>query len=1546
MAAVSTVKFNFTGSSKQLIGQLNKLIRKMNKVQSVAKSGNQIFVTGTKQGSTFAGMLNSVSKNGLRLTNTFLNMGNSLRTASQGMMSVGKAMTLFITPAIFGTLFKAAQSAINFDDALVRVKKTTNATTKELTEIARGLRNLAVTTATTVVDLAKIAEQVGQIGVKSPKAIVGLTKIFNMIVSATEITADKVGLSMGKIANALGIDLDTEEGVEQIGKLASVINRLENDMVTNAPTILEGLERFAQVGALLNFPPQIGAALIAALTSLGFSSKEAGTSLRNMTLKVVQNSDQVAILMRNWEKYADVQDLVTEINDNAANVLIDLVEAAAAGDNAAETLIATFGVAGIRGGKAWAALAGGVDTFRKALALADDEWENSLSLVREYEQSLLSTKSQLAVLKNNVTEVGLTLAETLLPVLNHLIQVAVPGIRKLAKVFSELSPRVQKLIVVVAILVGLAGPFIFFFSQMVFGFSMLIIAVGRAVQVLFSLVGIFASIITRIGPAIAMIFKFIASWQGLVAAIALGVGVIILRVTGLGQKIADVFFALADKAAAWGQNLIAQYGAGLLAGAVAVLAKVLTIIGNFIAKFLAGHSPPELGPLSHIGKWGQTVFDEYLKGFLQADFGILSGVGNIIEGILKNFEIVGNIGKGTQFKFAMAAREQMSKLLDIFNETGVIAQEVLDQITKNLGEAADEVQELVRLWVIYNQLQEELKKLEQARKGVLDTYRQEIQLIAQSNKTAEEKADAIRLAMRERDNELRIIKKQENAIEDQSDAAKEALNLQKAMIAAMQKQDDLQASMLNAIEKIAKALSKIGDVAFPALEDIVPGDLGDSLQELFEPILTLEERFEQGEKAFDGFFAALTGAPFDETLFAELKKFDEENGTDFAETYKNLFDLGSKLFAIWDKISGVWDTATGFFEKLMGLDIEKFGQDVGTAATSLDGLLGFIVDNLDSILLFLGIFKGLTVLFGILEGLGKIKLFSTLLSLAKNSALGGILQSIATGIGLLVLSFKTGGFAAAGAELLGLLGITLGTVLAGLLALLIVLIIKLGPGIVEAWSGIFENFKIIFGKAKESVFGIFENIATIIKHVWEGIKINAGIIWDKIVLVVSEKVLEIIAKIQEIVAGVGDALKGLKNKIVGKFEDAWNAAKTKMKEILESIGKSITGALEGFVGRFKTTPLFILFTEGVEGLKEIWDEVWTHLQETLGPVLENLGVLISELWTRIKENVETKWAEIKEAVLSAIVDLLIGILMKMDEIKTGVEERWNLLKEVATVVWEGIKTAVVEKITALKTAITEKVDAIKDALSERWELIKTIASRIWENIKTAIVEKVSGFIVPIMEKVDTIKDRISKAWTSIKIAAVIMWAKVREAISKAWDKIKTAVSEKVEAVRKTVANFRDKFIAVGKSIINGIKDGVISAAKGLIDAVARAVQGALDWVKRKLQIGSPSKVFMEIGISTMMGMALGIEQTGMELNNAVTSTIDSNVLGALPVGFQGPALAPAGGVGGAGGINLHFGRDSVRSDRDIDEIVERVKMVLASDAEDSMSLGTPFGGDI
>jgi len=929
-STTQTITYKFNGDIKSIKRAVTEVSRGLKTVtRSTDGVRTSVTTTGT-QTTRFASALSSLAVGAKAGVNAFMNMSNSLRLTAQGMMSVGKGLTMFITPLIFLSLKSAAKVAIDFDAALVRVSKTTQLTGKSLDQLAMGLRAIGITTATSQTDLAKMAEQIGQLGVRDVPSILSLVDTFNMLTMATEIGADKVAIAMGKIANAFGMDLNTEEGAKEILQLSTVINRLENELAAAAPEILSGLENFAQVGSLIDFPPETGAAFIASLISIGFSAEESGTALRNMTIKVVQHADKIAQLMANTEGYTDAAAVMNAINEDAAQVLIDLTAAAAAGDEKAQVLFATIEAGGIRGGKAWAGLAGSIDVLNKALGVTADEIKNGLSLWNEYQAALLSTENQLKVLRNNFNEISLTMGDALLPVLNELIQTIIPAIRWIADEFKKLSPEIKKNILVVALLVGVAGPIILFLSQIVFGMSMVMISVAKLGSLLLSLGPIFAGLKAGLLTIAGAMGATVSGMGLLVTALIVGAAAIILRVTGLGAKIADVFISLGESAAAWGHNLIATYGAGMLSGAVNVLARVLTAIGNFIGRFLAGSSPPDVGPLSHIDLWGKNVFDAFLGGFMNADFSVLAAVGGMIEKIFSTLAKTGLMGEKDQFKFAMQARQDLAKLINIFNETGEVSQSVLDDITANLGEASDELQELIRLWLDYTRIQKELAEIEKRRSGVLDTYRQEIQLIAQSTMTAEEKADAIRDAMRGRDEELRILSQEERELEKQKTLAEEQLELQKSMISAMQHQDDLQLKLIDTLKEMTGALGDLSDFAFPEFET---GGMDDSLSQTYEAIVTLEERIAMMAGVWDSFLAGFRGEdPID--IDAWLLDVLGQEDYDWAKKL-GLEDVAPQLIPIiermeaayetGERIGGTWESLTGTFETVKGIIDNLFG---------------------------------------------------------------------------------------------------------------------------------------------------------------------------------------------------------------------------------------------------------------------------------------------------------------------------------------------------------------------------------------------------------------------------------------------------------------------------------------------------------------------------------------------------------------------------------------------------------------------------------------------
>ena len=117
-----------------------------------------------------------------------------------------------------------------------------------------------------------------------------------------------------------------------------------------------------------------------------------------------------------------------------------------------------------------------------------------------------------------------------------------------------------------------------------------------------------------------------------------------------------------------------------------------------------------------------------------------------------------------------------------------------------------------------------------------------------------------------------------------------------------------------------------------------------------------------------------------------------------------------------------------------------------------------------------------------------------------------------------------------------------------------------------------------------------------------------------------------------------------------------------------------------------------------------------------------------------------------------------------------------------------------------------------------------------------------------------------------------------------------AIPKVAEGVQKIIQRIKDKFAdidwgEVGRSIIDGIKNGITGAAGSIAEAVGGLGKGLLGRAKKALKISSPSKVFRdEVGAMIPAGMAEGIEDGAPEVESSMdkllrgfTADVDYNL---------------------------------------------------------------------
>jgi len=165
-----------------------------------------------------------------------------------------------------------------------------------------------------------------------------------------------------------------------------------------------------------------------------------------------------------------------------------------------------------------------------------------------------------------------------------------------------------------------------FLSQTIFGLSMIANGLMRLGSFISPLLGLFGKLVGglfTLNPVLILIggtlYKLFNTYTD--------------GVLGIGETIDKFFSNLVDNAGEWAETLMDTFAGGIISGTKAVMTAIGSL-ATMIASFLEAHSPPKEGPLSGIDMWGAMLMTTYLKGFADADFGILTDVAGKIEGIL------------------------------------------------------------------------------------------------------------------------------------------------------------------------------------------------------------------------------------------------------------------------------------------------------------------------------------------------------------------------------------------------------------------------------------------------------------------------------------------------------------------------------------------------------------------------------------------------------------------------------------------------------------------------------------------------------------------------------------------------------------------------------------------------------------------------------------------------------------------------------------------------------------------------------------------------
>ena len=413
-----------------------------------------------------------------------------------------------------------------------------------------------------------------------------------------------------------------------------------------------------------------------------------------------------------------------------------------------------------------------------------------------------------------------------------------------------------------------------------------------------------------------------------------------------------------------------------------------------------------------------------------------------------------------------------------------------------------------------------------------------------------------------------------------------------------------------------------------------------------------------------------------------------------------------------------------------------------------------------------------------------------------------------------------------------------------------------------------NNFLPAFEQALNGIATFVEKAAPIIaKRLPKFIKnilpsiLNAGAsLLNSIVKVLPQTIQQLITQIvnlftkyapQLVKAGVEAIVqlaKGLSKSLPKIIPAVIDAVLLIVDTLVDNIPLLVDAALQLMVGLAKGL---------IKALPRIIQKIPEIIEGIVDALLDSIDLIIDagvELFVALVENLP--------AIIDGIVKALPKIILAILE---GLAELGTKLAELFTKAWEGIKeifAPVGDFFGGVWNAITGAFATVGEWFSNTfggaWEGIKNIFSGIGDWFKERWNDIVNVFIgvgAWFANIFVSAYNGVTKAFSSVGDFFASVWNTIKGIFSGVWD----------------------HFVKIGGQIIDGLKAGVTGAWNGFVDFFANLMGGIQGIAIKQLKIGSPSKVFADIGKFIDLGLAEGIGDNIFAVNDAVNDLVDATM---------------------------------------------------------------------
>ena len=332
----------------------------------------------------------------------------------------------------------AVRNFASFEEALIGVAKTTNATDKELEQIEVGLRDLAETIPVARDELARIAELAGQLGIRGTRDLLKFTDTVARLTRTTNLGAEDASIQLARLLNL------TRESTQNIDRLGSSIVDVGNNFATTESEIVSLATRIGQATTQYQVTTSDLIGLSGALKSLGAQSESAGTSIGRVFAAIDLS---IANGGKRLETFANltglsVDEFTKRFREDATSVLVDFIEGLSdlqkSGGNAVQALN-QLGLSNVRVRAAILPLVNNVELLNRALETSRTAQQENTALAIESERAFGSLQAQFDLTINQIQDFTDRLVTLLSPALRTILRLTGESSAAFSRLFQSIG---------------------------------------------------------------------------------------------------------------------------------------------------------------------------------------------------------------------------------------------------------------------------------------------------------------------------------------------------------------------------------------------------------------------------------------------------------------------------------------------------------------------------------------------------------------------------------------------------------------------------------------------------------------------------------------------------------------------------------------------------------------------------------------------------------------------------------------------------------------------------------------------------------------------------------------------------------------------------------------------------------------------------------------------------------------------------------------------------------------------------------------------------